>query len=174
MKVMTQLALSIGMLLLAVGVANAQPAQVDVQWHDIDVYTDFESVNQPKEPFATQTKTNFTQYLKELAAGLPAGHRLQVTFEDVDLAGQIEPTYGFGGVDYYRVFDDTSSPKLVISYKYLSATGEVLKEEENVVLRKVSPVRNTRSLRAAGRDPLHMEKELLKEWFSATFTDTAN
>src|SRR5690554_8140227 len=98
MNVMTQLALSIGMLLLAVGVANAQPAQVDVQWHDIDVYTDFESVNQPKEPFATQTKTNFTQDLQELAAGLPAGHRLEVAVEDVDLRSE-ERRVGIAGRD---------------------------------------------------------------------------
>lgn len=174
MKTITQLALSIGLVLAGMSAANAFPAQVEVQWQDTDEYTDFESANQPKEPFATRTKGELTEYLQELAATLPKEHKLIVTFEDVDLAGRIEPTYGAANVDYYRVLDDISSPKLVISYQYLTATDEVIKAEENLVLRKVSPIRNTRSLLATGRDSLYLEKELLKDWFNSSFTNSRN
>jgi hypothetical protein len=157
---------------LFAGAANA--AEVSVKWGEVKSFTDFEAVNELKSRFEERTKANFTEYVEALGQKLPEQNKLQVTFNDVDLAGRVEPTFGATSSAFQRILDDISYPHLVISYKYTDAQGSVLSEAENVELKSLAPPRNIRNVMGSSRDSLYFEKELLQDWFRETFPDAAD
>ncbi|WP_404409752.1 DUF3016 domain-containing protein [Pseudidiomarina marina] len=157
---------------LVAGVANA--AEVSVKWDDVKSFTDFEAVNELKSRFEERTKANFTEYVETLGQKLPEQNKLEVTFNDVDLAGRVEPTFGATSSAFQRILDDVSYPHLVISYRYTDAQGEIISEADHVELKALAPSRNIRNVMGSSRDSLYFEKELLQDWFRDTFPNATD
>jgi len=148
-------------------------AEVSVKWDDVKSFTDFEAVNELKSRFEERTKADFAEYVTTLGERLPDQNKLEVTFNDVDLAGRVEPTFGATSSAFQRILDDVSYPYLVISYRYTDAQGNVLSEADHIELKSLAPPRNIRNIMGSSRDSLYFEKELLQEWFRETFPETA-
>ena len=101
------------------------------------------------------------QYLRSQAERqLPAGERLQVTFIDIDRAGEYEPWLG-PRYDDVRMMRDIYPPRIRLEFRRLAANGQLLAEGERQL---VGNDYLSRSILTRSDDPLRYEKQLLDDW----------
>ena len=149
-------------LLLAIQAADA--ADVAIDWQQPERYSDIRPVHQSAARFQERLFRVFRETLEHLAQRLPADQHLKITFEDIDLAGDLR-TGSFGQV---RVVRDTSPARLRFRWELLDAAGRRLAGgEERLTGSRVS----AGTLARPGRDPFGIEKALLERWFSRTFAE---
>lgn len=89
---------------------------------------------------------------------LPAGSRLDVRFNDIDRAGECEPSRS--GQDF-RVLRDNTPPRINLDYRYTTPAGEV-REARDVRLIDLGYLQRTPSIPST--DALSHEKRLLDDW----------
>ena len=166
---MKWLAVTVG-ILVTLSSFSVTAATVEVKWDDLKNFTDITAVNARQDRYQERVQKGLSEHLVELAEQLPANHKLVVTFNDVDLAGRVEPTFGPTGTDRQRILDSIAYPLLVISYRYLTDQGEVIQEGELIELKDLAPLQTRRSTMGSSRDGLYYEKRLLTDWFKDTFT----
>jgi len=105
------------------------------------------------------------EYLEQQAAKrLSPGLRLNLTFTDIDLAGDFEPWHGVDFQDI-RIVKDLYLPRLAFRYQVTDASGQTVREGEcrlvdGAFLMSVSPTNN---------DSLRFEKEMLDRWLRQEF-----
>lgn len=95
---------------------------------------------------------------------LPPGEQLQVTFDDIKLAGEFEPWRG-PTLDEVRIMKDIYPPRADISYRLLAADGHVLREG-------TAKLADTSYLQRAvpnNTDPLRYDKRMLGDWMRREF-----
>ena len=97
------------------------------------------------------------RYLKE-------GERLELTFTDIDLAGEFEPGRGLAYYDV-RIVRDRYLPRLAFQFRVTAADGTVVKEGE----RRLAD--GSFMIRGAGmdNDSLRYEKAMLDDWMRREF-----
>lgn len=156
-------------VLIGLMATSVHAAQVQVKWDDVKSFTDIKAVNARQDRFEESVMKALTEHVKKLAEQLPATNSLSVTFNDVDIAGRIEPTFGAIASTHQRILDDLSYPELIISFEYLNDQGETIVSGEMLELKNLAPMTTRRSTMATGRDNLYYEKQLLDRWFSDTF-----
>ncbi|MFZ5494020.1 MAG: DUF3016 domain-containing protein [Verrucomicrobiota bacterium] len=148
----------------ALTAADAQPTQVAVTFHESEKFTDVRS------HWGGDTDEH---YLKELAKHIEKladrhiapDQRLEVTFTDIDLAGDFVPG-GRPGSENVRIIREIYIPRQKLSFRLLDAEGRVLKEGE----RRLSDLNFMNNLSLAGRnEPLFYDKELLTDWMRKEF-----
>ncbi|MGV8941851.1 MAG: DUF3016 domain-containing protein [Lysobacter sp.] len=106
------------------------------------------------------------QYLRsEAERRLPVGERLQVTFIDIDRAGEYEPWLGPRYSDV-RIMRDIYPPRIRLEFRRLDAKGQVLAEGERQL---VGSDYLSRSRMTRDDDPLRYEKQLLEDWLRREF-----
>ena len=96
---------------------------------------------------------------------VPEGHKLSVTFTDIDMAGDFEPWRG-PNWDDIRIVKDIYPPRMVFSFRLTDAAGNVVKE-------------GTRDLRDMGfmmkismgfrDDSVRHEKAMIDDWLRSEF-----
>jgi hypothetical protein len=96
---------------------------------------------------------------------LPPGQKLDVTFEDIKLAGDFEPWHGPSAQDI-RFMKDIYPPRATLRYKLIDASGATLREGDRKLsdlgyLQRASMVNST--------DPLRYDKRLLDDWLNKEF-----
>lgn len=96
---------------------------------------------------------------------LPEGQKIQVTFTDIDLAGDFPPVRG-ASMDHVRVMKDIYPPRVAFSYRVTDASGAVIKEGKDELTD-----RNylTTAALTDRSDPLRYDKALLSDWFRREF-----
>lgn len=154
------LALVVGAVMNA---AEKQSDAVTVTFHEAEKFTDARAY------FGGSTDQGYldtlASHLKKTAAKrLAPGQRLEVTFTDIDLAGDFLP--GAGHNQDIRVIKDIYIPRQRLSFKLYSATGEVLAEGE----RRLSDLNFMNNTSIVGRnEPLFHDKALLSDWIAKEF-----
>lgn len=139
-----------------------KPSNVTVNFKDSDKFTDARS------SFGFGTDEGYLEmladHLKEVAGQkLAAGQKLEVTFTDVDLAGEFLPT---GRADQIRVIKELFMPRLTFTFKLTDASGATVKEGE----RKITDMNFMSNLSVIGRsEPLFYDKALLTDWVRKEF-----
>ena len=114
-----------------------------------------------------------TTYLQQLRDHLldkaklyvPAGHMLNVTFTDVDMAGDFEPWRGPAWTDI-RVVKDIYPPRLNLAFRLVDAEGRVVKEGKRELRDLAFMMKITMGFRD---DPVRHEKALLDDWLRTEF-----
>lgn len=96
---------------------------------------------------------------------LPAGQRLDVSIDDIKLAGSFEPWRTRPGMDDVRVYKDIYPPLLKLHYKLAAADGTTIREND-ATLRDASFLQ--RSI-ATTTDPLRYDKRMISEWLRKEF-----
>ncbi|MFC0117505.1 DUF3016 domain-containing protein [Pseudoalteromonas xiamenensis] len=149
-------------LLVAVGLCHgaAQAAEVAVQWKDFKEYRDVYPSNEARGGYHKRIATQFEKHLNKLAEQLPAGYNLAVSFDDIDLAGDVH--YGRNDI---RVIKPIHFPSLTISYTLKDNSGKVLSEGQAVRLKDMSFMDRSR---LGDNESFHYDKRLLSEWFEQT------
>jgi len=101
---------------------------------------------------------------KRADAMLPAGEQLDVTIDDIKLAGDFEPWHGAAAEDI-RFMKDIYPPRIDLHYRLVDASGRTLREGSSRLrdlsyLQRVVP---------SNTDPLRYDKRLLDDWLRKEF-----
>lgn len=136
------------------------PAQV--RWGDPAKFTEIAYSGNRWEAARGNWVQELAQHLAEQAGPrLQPGQRLQVTFTDIDLAGDYEPWRGPRMSDV-RLLRELYPPKISLSYQLSEAGGQLLHSAEQV-LSDPGFLHSGGSLRYRN-DSLRYEKRLLDRW----------
>lgn len=96
---------------------------------------------------------------------VPPGHKLSVTFTDIDMAGDFEPWRGPQFSDI-RIVKDIYPPRMELSFRLVDADGNVV-EQGKRTLRDLSFLMKLNT--GFRDDPLRHEKALLEDWLRDEF-----
>lgn len=143
----------------AVTDADRRDLRIKVDFRNPEAYTDCkDDYTSSKEEqvrimgdLQRELRKHATLYLKE-------GERLEVVFNDIDLAGEIEPIQNGAGK---RVLRDVTPPRLDIEFKIIGADGTV-KAEGKRMLKKLAYL-STMNLNRTEERYYH-DKKLIREW----------
>lgn len=148
-------ALTAGCLLQA---ADAADSAITVNFHESDKFTD------ARAHFGGDTDQGYLDALarhvrKEAANRLAPGQRLEVTFTDIDLAGEFIPTDP-NQMDI-RIVKEIYMPRQTLNFRLVGEDGQVIKEGE----RRLTDMNFMNNNRIIGRnEPLFYDKSLLEDW----------
>lgn len=145
----TLLALSMPFLSIA--------GEAKVTWKDFNDYRDVHPANEVKGSYHKRVAKQFEKHMSKLAEQLPEGYKLNVTFDDIDLAGDSRMN-----MQDIRVIKPIYFPRLTISYSVEDKYGATISSAEKLVLKDMNFMDRIKK----GRDTsFYYEKRLLNEWF---------
>jgi len=153
-------AMAAGSMLTA---AETKVSPVTVKFNESEKFTDVAS------HFGGGTDQHYLDTLaahlqKVASRRLAPGWKLEVTFTDIDLAGDYLPA-GAAGVDI-RIIKDIYVPRQTLFFRLLDADGKVIKEGE----RKLTDLNFMSNIGLIDRDmPLYYDKALLTDWAQKEF-----
>ena len=145
----TLLALSMPFLSIA--------GEARVTWKDFNDYRDVHPGNEVKGAYHKRIAKQFEKHISKLAEQLPDGYKLNVTFDDIDLAGDSRMN-----MQDIRVIKPIYFPRLTISYTLQDKSGVTVDSAENLVLKDMSFMDRIKRGRETS---FYYEKQLLSEWF---------
>ena len=146
----TLLALSMPFLSIA--------GEAKITWKDFNDYHDVHPANEAKRSYHKRVTKHFEKHISKLAEQLPEGYKLNVTFDDIDLAGDSRM-----GMQEIRVIKRIYFPKLTISYALQDKSGVTVSSAEKLVLKDMSFMDRINK----GLDKSFIyEKQLLSDWFA--------
>ncbi len=139
---------------------DAEQSRTTVAFENPEKFTDIKDS-------ATGTDKGREYYLKlirnrvEEVAGqvLPAGRHLEMTFTDIDLAGDYLPAMAAG--HDIRVMKDIYTPRMKFTFKIADASGAVVKEGTETI----HDLNYLSTIGIVGRnDPLFYDLSMLSDW----------
>jgi len=154
-------ALAFGVAPRATPNADKANSRVEVVFLEPEKYTDVRgTLNDPgdRNGHLDQLRDHVVKIAEEY---LPAGQKLQLTFTDIDLAGDFPPGKP-ASVDHVRVMKDIYPPRMVFSYRVMDAAG--------IEIRSGRAELTDNNYMTTGRlaiasDALRYDKKLLSDWF---------
>lgn len=162
----TPIALHTAVLALVLAVpATAMAGEAKMSLLNPDKFTDIEPGNGTDKSFRKGLERAFTAELAKSAKALPAGQTLEVTFTDIDLAGEVDPVEVPGGYQL-RLMKDVYFPRLQFDYRVLDASDAVVSEQKGVVLKDMSYLSGPRGSTTSAS--FYYETRMLREWFNKT------
>ena len=100
---------------------------------------------------------------------LPNGQQLQVTINDIKLAGSFEPWRRPGQEDV-RILKDIYPPRVDLHYKLLASDGSTIREGDSKLRDSAYLMRSD----IHSTDPLRFDKRLLSEWVRKEFANRSS
>lgn len=143
------------------------PERVQVLWAAPEHLTEVKS-NQMRRGFMRPEDwmKALSDYLRVRADRLlPPGQQLQVTIDDITLAGSFEPWHG-PALDDTRFMKDIYPPRLKLHYRLTAGDGSTLREKE-VRLIDLGYLQHTGL--PTDTDPLRYEKRQISDWLAREF-----
>lgn len=131
---------------------------VEVTWQDPDHYSDIRPADESASRFRERVFQALEEQLEKLARKLPDGQRLEITFTDVDLAGEVR----VGPRGTVRIIRDSQPARLEFSYRLLDSDGKVLREGRERLWGTLSSVSR---LGQPQGETLSVSRALLSRWF---------
>lgn len=136
---------------------------VKITWQDPKKYSDIESAAERQSRYEQRVFDSITESLNKLATrALTHGEKLELTVTNLDLAGDVRPTFGATSNDI-RVLKDVYPPRINFSYKVTKGSQIVMSGDEE--LRDLNYLRGIKSVRQGS---FHYENQMIKQWFNKT------
>lgn len=148
--------------------------RVSIEWVEPKKFSDVKQANFSSAKFRKHVFKQLENHIDELAKQLPKGQTLQVSVEDLDLAGRLEPASlaGLGSsMQDVRVMRTVDIPRMTFTYSLLDANESVLKTE-TVKLKDMNYLTSSSTLRDRDR-PFGHEKRMLSAWFKKNLVKTS-
>lgn len=137
---------------------------VKITWQSPDKYTDIKSSGELQSRYEQRAFESMTKQLNKLADKvLTNGEKLELTVTNVDLAGDVRPTFGAGPNDI-RVLKDIYPPRIAFSYRLIKGDKVVLSGEE-----KLKDMNYLGGIQPLRQESFMYENQMLKQWFNRTF-----
>ncbi|ALU43306.1 DUF3016 domain-containing protein [Pseudoalteromonas rubra] len=135
----------------------ALAGEANVTWRDFNDYRDVVPANESKAGYHKRIASQFEKHLSKLMAKAPDGYQLNITFDDIDLAGDVR----FSMHDI-RIVKPIFFPRLKISYTLTDNNGAIVAQAQEKVLKDLSFMDRVRT----GRDSeFYYDKRLLSAWY---------
>jgi len=149
------------------GTATVQTSvPVNVLFHEPEKFTDVNERQFKSAPDKNQNLKELKGWLeKQAAKSLQPGQQLQITFNDIDLAGDFEPGRAVGANDV-RIVKDIYSPRMKLHFRLAAADGAVINEGVRE-LRDMGFMMKSRSMSS---ESLRFDKNLLEDWLKKEFS----
>jgi hypothetical protein len=158
--------LVIGGSLPHVRASEPAPSRAQVVWAPVETLSEVK--DNPLQRGSMQAKDwmkTLGDYLRARAdVVLPPGQQLQVTIDDIKLAGDFEPWRGPAAQDI-RFLTDLHPPRIDLHYTLLASDGSTIREDRSR-LRDLSYLQRTVPTTT---DPLRYDKRLIDDWLRKEF-----
>jgi len=140
-------------------------SKVDVVFQNSDKFTDIKDAAVPTEAGEQDILNRIKEFIiSEANTYVLNNQKLTIVFTDIDLAGDYEPWRGFGW-DNVRMVKSIYPPHFCFTWKLVDSEGKVLKSGTEDIRDLAFDMRVTLDQ----QDSLHIEKDILKDWFRAHF-----
>jgi Protein of unknown function (DUF3016) len=151
------------------GIAWADSARVSVTWAPTEKLTEVKQNPMQRGQMRPQDwERELTSYVQRRAdKQLPEGQRLDVTVDDIKLAGDYEPWHTAQAQDI-RFMKDIYPPRVELHYRLIGTNGQTLREGSNKLL---GLGYMERPLPTTDTDPLRFDKRLFDDWLRKEFRD---
>ena len=134
-------------------------SNIHITFTDSENYSDIGDGFTSTEKGAAANLEGIEQYVQKQAKKyLPADQKLEITFTNIDLAGEFEP-WG-ATMDDIRIVKSIYPPRIDLQFRVKDASGNVIREGE----RKLRDLSFMMNLRLNNNDPLRYEKTLIDDW----------
>lgn len=160
------LAALLGVVPMATAAPAVSDAQTEVAFFEPEKFTDVRDSHMGSDVRRTGYLDQLREHIIDRARlHVPAGHRLAVTFLDIDMAGDFEPWRGIRWDDI-RIIKDIYPPRMVLTFRLVDAEGNVVKEGRRELRDLAFLMKITM---ASQQDSLRHEKALIDDWLRAEF-----
>jgi hypothetical protein len=146
--------------------ASDAPPRVTVAFFEPEKFTDVRDSGLFNDSGRSNYLEQIRDHLLEQAPKhLAEGQRLEITFTDIDLAGDFEL---WRGPQYFdvRMVRDIYPPRLEFSFRLLDASGKGVKEARRTLLDLAIQLRSSMITQ---HDTLRYEKSMLDDWLREEF-----
>jgi len=160
--------LTAALVAAAAWLAPAARAEVSVQFVDPEKFSDLSLSGSTTEGVQRHIMGELSKYLKYLGdTYLRAGQKLDITFLDIDMAGDYEP-WRTPNLTHTRFIREVYIPRMTLRHVWRDAQGKVLADQQERVsdlnyLMIADPYYTY-------NDPLRYEKAMLRRWFEERFS----
>lgn len=161
---LTALALALPLTLSAA----AHSAELNLEFHEPERFTDIEPGTESRERFRQRTLDGLEEVFAELAETLPDDQVLNIRVTDVNLSGYVDQIQRDGGLQQLRVVRQSQTPTMNLEYSLVDADGNILQEGEER-LRGRGVAEQIRRGSRADSEMLRQEREMITRWFNRTF-----
>ncbi|NQD36039.1 DUF3016 domain-containing protein [Permianibacter sp. IMCC34836] len=149
----------------AVAETDSSAGPVKVVFQAPEKFTDVKERQFKTAPEKNANLSELKKWLEKRATRqLPAGQRLEIAINDIDLAGAFEP-WNAPAMQDIRIVKDMYPPRMKLHFQLFGADGSVLKEG-NRDLRNLGFMMESGNI---GRDALEHDKGLLEDWLKKEF-----
>ena len=168
----TLLVTALGLLpVLSVDAASTRTiARAEVNFFEPEKFTDVRDSYMGDYDRTTYLDSIREHVLEQAKYYVPEGHKLSVTFTDIDMAGDFEPWRG-PRFDDIRIVKDIYPPRISLAYRLTDAEGNVVKEGKRELRDLSFMMKITMAFRD---DPVRHEKDLLDDWLRSEFQRVRN
>ncbi len=153
-----------GALCLAVFLAApaAQAGEANMTWRNPEKFTDIDAGEAAQKSFSKGLEKAFQAELDAQAKRLPEGYRLELTFTDIDLAGEVDPVY-LRDYREIRILKDAYFPRLSFDYRVLDAGGKPVAGQQGVELKDMAYLSGPKL--GSASTAFFYERRMLADWF---------
>lgn len=132
---------------------------VKITWQGVDDFRDVKAVGDIQSRYELRTFETLTKNLnKTVTKNFQPDQKLEMVVTDVDLAGDVRPTFGATSNDI-RVVKDIYPPRLTFSYKVLEGDKVIVAGDE-----KLRDLGFMQTVGVTNDKPLRYETKMLDEW----------
>lgn len=133
---------------------------VKITWQEPKKFRDIKSSGELQSRFENRMFETLTKELnKEASKSLKPNQKLDLVVTDVDMAGDMRPTFGATSNDL-RVVKEIYPPRISFSYQVLEGEQVVIAGDE-----KLTNLNFMNDIRPVNDRPFSHETRLLTEWF---------
>ena len=147
--------------------AFADASRVSVNWAPINTLSEVKQNPTYRGWLRPEDWTKeLSSYIRQRAdAQLPPGQQLDVTIDDIKLAGDYEPWRG-PNAQNIRIMKDIYPPRIDLHFRLIGADGKTLREGP-AKLRDLSYLQN--NVVPTETDPLRYDKHMIDTWLKSEF-----
>lgn len=148
--------------------AQAAFADINVRFENAEHYTDLALSGAATPRVQADLLQQFEAHFRKLAPQyLPAGDKLDLVVEDIDMAGGFEP-WQTPNATNARFIRDIYPPRIKLNYRWYGQDGQ-LKAENQEQISDLNYLILLDSVRYLNNDPLRYEKAMLDRWLAREF-----
>ena len=140
-------------------------ARAEVLFFEPQKFTDVKDSSMGDSERTTYLEQIRDHLLEQAKYYVPEGHKLAVTFTDIDMAGDFEPWRG-PRWDDVRIVKDIYPPRMTLTFRLTDAEGKVVKEGKRDLKDLAFMMKISMTFRD---DSVRHEKALLDDWLRAEF-----
>ncbi|WP_299790435.1 DUF3016 domain-containing protein [uncultured Shewanella sp.] len=136
---------------------------VKIQWQDPKSFRDVKAVSDIQSRYEQRTFEALTKNLNKAAGKtLKPDQKLEMLVTDLDLAGDVRPTFG-ATMNDIRLIEEIYPPRITFSYKVLEGDKVIMAGDE-----KLTDMGFMQSVGRMNDKPYRYESKLLADWLNKT------